>query len=272
MINVIQNTIGSLARRGSETPSFTGLLDTYSGAAVGYSLRRLSGSYNGDAIIVRRSSDNVELAIGFDSNNVLDESALLTHVGAGNDGYVTTWYDQSGNGNNAIQSADANQPKIVVSGSVSTDTDSKPAILFASGNRFEASAVNLSQPITAFTLHNASVFNKSVYDGSSDRCLLRNTSLSSIKIYSGAFLSASGTSSSRKLTYGLHNSTSSEVAFNNSSVGSGNSGTQGLDTLKISASGADYVGLMQEMVFYGSNQSSNKVGIFSNINTNYTVY
>jgi len=127
------NTIGAI-RNNSAAPSFVGLLDTYSGAAVAYSLRRLSGSYNGDCIIVRRSSDNLELAIGFDSNNVLDEAALLTHVGIGNDGYIVTMYDQSGGSNDITQVAESNQPKIVSSGVVILDPDTgKPSFTFPLG-------------------------------------------------------------------------------------------------------------------------------------------
>ena len=95
---------------------FTGLLDTYSGATAAYSAaRRLATAYTGSLIRVRRSSDNTEQDIGYDSNNVLDESALTSFVGAGN-GFVTTWYDQSGNGRNQSQSTAANQPRIVNSG------------------------------------------------------------------------------------------------------------------------------------------------------------
>jgi hypothetical protein len=92
------------------------LLDTYSGAAAAYSLRRLRTAYTGDAIRVRRASDNTEQDIGFVSNE-LDTSALTTFC-SGTDGFVETWYDQSGNGRNATQGAAANQPQIVSSGSV----------------------------------------------------------------------------------------------------------------------------------------------------------
>ena len=44
------------------------LLDSYSGAAAAYSLRKLRSSYTGNAIKVRRSSDNAEMNIGFNSD------------------------------------------------------------------------------------------------------------------------------------------------------------------------------------------------------------
>jgi hypothetical protein len=90
------------------------LLDTYSGAAVAYSVRKLRTAYSGAALRVRRSSDNAESDIGFVSNQ-LDTASLLSFVGAGN-GFVTTWYDQSGNARNVTQTTAANQPRIVNAG------------------------------------------------------------------------------------------------------------------------------------------------------------
>ena len=117
MINIIQNTIGALGRRVASTPSFVGLLNTYSGAAIAYSLRQLDSTYAGSAIRVRRSSDNTEQDIGF-ANNVIDTVSLLTFVGSG-DGFVDTWYDQSGNANNMTQATASKQLRIVLSGVVS---------------------------------------------------------------------------------------------------------------------------------------------------------
>ena len=95
------------------------LLDTYSGAAAAYSVRRLSSSYSGSALRVRRSSDNTEQDIGFVGEN-LDTASMESFVGV-NNGFVVTWYDQSGNGIDFTQSSAANQPQIVSSGSVITD-------------------------------------------------------------------------------------------------------------------------------------------------------
>ena len=113
MIISMINTIGAL-RKASATPSFTGLLDTYSGAAVGYSLRRLRTAYSGNCIKVRRASDSTELDIGF-SNNVLDTSSLATFC-SGTDGFVSIWYDQSGNAKPMFNTSASRQPKIVTSG------------------------------------------------------------------------------------------------------------------------------------------------------------
>ena len=116
-----------------------GVLDflSVSGAAA-YSLRKLRTAYTGNAIRVRRSSDSAELNIGFTSSGDLDTTALLAHVGAGN-GFVTTWYDQSGNGRNATQTTAGSQPQIVNSGVLQTQ-GGKPAILFDGVDDYLAAA------------------------------------------------------------------------------------------------------------------------------------
>jgi len=93
-------------------------LDSFPGAYVAYSLRKLSSSYTGSAIQVRRSSDNATANIGFYRYS-LDQTELLNFVGTGS-GFVTTWYDQSGNNRHATQGTNANQPRIVDSGSIVT--------------------------------------------------------------------------------------------------------------------------------------------------------
>jgi hypothetical protein len=93
-------------------------LDVDSGAAAAYSLRNLKASYTGDVVEVRRSSDDAEES--FTAAEVAD-GTLESWVGAGNDGHVKTWYDQSGNTNDATQTDTAKQPKIVEGGSLLAD-------------------------------------------------------------------------------------------------------------------------------------------------------
>jgi hypothetical protein len=91
-----------------------------------YSLRKLMSAYSGNAIRVRRSSNNQLANIGFLSNGELNEAALLSFIGTGN-GYVETWYDQSGKARNAVQTDNNRQPQIVQSG-VIIKKNNKPAI------------------------------------------------------------------------------------------------------------------------------------------------
>ena len=106
---------------------FSGLADTYTNPYAGYSVRKLTTSYSGSAIRVRKDGTTDEQDIGFDANGNLDTSALLSFVGSGN-GVVTKWYDQIGS-NDAVQATASEQPLIVSAGSLVT-INSKPAIQF----------------------------------------------------------------------------------------------------------------------------------------------
>ena len=61
------------------------------------------------------------------------DTTALTSFCSGTNGFVTTWYDQSGNSNNATQTTAANQPQIVSSGSVITE-NLKPTLQFDGSN------------------------------------------------------------------------------------------------------------------------------------------
>jgi hypothetical protein len=91
------------------------LLDTYS-ASAGYSLRQLKTGVT-SVVRVRRSPGNQEQ--DFTATEVTD-GTLTSFIGSGKDGYVVTWYDQSGNGNDITQSTASSQPQLVSSGAVLT--------------------------------------------------------------------------------------------------------------------------------------------------------
>lgn len=124
------------------------LLDLFPNAAVAYSLRKLRTAYSGNAIRVRRT-DLAEQDIGFVGNN-LDTASLLSFCGAGN-GFVTRWYDQSGNGINATQATAANQARIVSNGIITTDiTTGKPSVRFLNAGLNLSSSVQLTPHFISF--------------------------------------------------------------------------------------------------------------------------
>jgi len=128
-----QSTYYYLLRRGVIGGGGSkGLLDTYTGAAAAYSLRKLSSDYSGNAITV--TTDGIDSQdIGFSGSN-LDTAALESFAGSG-DAYVSTWYDQSGNSRNFTQSTFANMPKIVSSGTTILQ-NSKPIVEFDGSTRY----------------------------------------------------------------------------------------------------------------------------------------
>jgi hypothetical protein len=110
-------------------------LEAAPGAVAAWSLRRLSASYAGMAVNVRRSSDNAVQDIGFVGND-FDVAGFNTFVGGGN-GFVATWYDQSGNGRNATQGTNANQPQVIPS---VANLNGKPGLLFTNAGTTNLSA------------------------------------------------------------------------------------------------------------------------------------
>ena len=97
-------------------------------SAAAFSLRKLRANYTGFAIRVRRSQDNAETDIGFDSQGNLDTGSLLSFVGA-NSGFISVWYDSSGNGRNATQTLSTRQARIVNNGAVEI-LNNKPTASF----------------------------------------------------------------------------------------------------------------------------------------------
>lgn len=119
---------GGWAQVESGAAPFVGPLDAYTtNLAVCWSAaRRLLSSYTGDLIRVRRSSDNTEDDFGYDADGNLDSAALLTFCGAG-DGWIRTFYDQSGGARHMTQATDAEQIRIVAAGVLDTvGTEARP--------------------------------------------------------------------------------------------------------------------------------------------------
>ncbi len=108
--------------------------------AAAYSLRRLSAVYAGAAVEVRRSSDGATSAIGFTASGDLDTAALVAFVGSGS-GFVTTWFDQTGNGRHKTQPVGAEQPVLVEAGVVQT-MSGRPTVRHGAGQGLVAPAVN----------------------------------------------------------------------------------------------------------------------------------
>jgi len=103
------------------------LLDRFPDAAAAYGLRLLRSAYLGPCIRVQRSSDNALVDIGFKGDSI-DLQALQDFVGE-YDGRVRTFYDQSGNGNDAEQTGTSARPNIIIGG-VLQMVNGKPALDF----------------------------------------------------------------------------------------------------------------------------------------------
>jgi hypothetical protein len=270
---MILSTHGVIA---SQIQSFVGLLDLYPSAAAAYSVRKLRAAYSGSAIRVRRSSDNTETDIGFSGANL--DTSSLTSFCSGTNGFVTTWYDQSGNARNATQTTAANQPQIVSSGSVIT-LNSKPSIQSDTTLKvLKASNISYNECFISV------VFNRTGNFGSTDTLYAFDNSP-----YNQLFSASSNwsyftgvtnnttipLSTSQKLITQIDNG-SNTLFYDNNTLNStfavsGNISSQTLNLLAYQTAYGSF-GNMQEFILYSNNQSTNRTGINTNINTYYGIY
>jgi hypothetical protein len=286
--------VGVGVRVGGRTASsgvapYVGLLDSYPGAAAAYSVRLLKSDYTGNAIRVRRSSDNTEQDIGFSSGNL--DTTALTSFCSGTNGFVTTWYDQSGNGRDATQTIAINQPQIVITGSIVTE-NTKSAIQY---NGVPNGLTITNRPLTGatsfsvFSIVNLKTSNnyEMIFvqtDGLSNDGRLeirRNSTNNSLQ-----YLGNDNSGSTMNGTLAVNNTQilSSYIGFSNVATAHINNSLDATSTnttinignyqSQIGQRGVGFSlnGVIQEVVVYASNQTSNRSGISTNINTYYAIY
>lgn len=294
---MILATHGAIA---SSSVPFVGLLDTYSGSIGAYSLRKLRAAYSGYAVRVRRSSDNTSQDISFNSLGNLDTTSLTSFVGA-NDGYVSVWYDQSGNGYDFTQTTSDLQPKLVSSGNIVTGVSGgKPSMLYnASGFKNLTNLIKSSHSMFITLMNNADfptalvsqwqagVTNRMVYN------LNQNSASSTAANKLNFFIdgTTNGAGSFDLMLEGNISNTSFNLVTSQASTGSENFKTYINSNLNDSATitgvassiptaigyqdqsgGPTLRAYMSELIIYNSNQSSNRTGIESNINNYYSIY
>ncbi len=140
---------------GPTPPPYTPPLDTYTDAAVAYSVRLLRTAYSGSSMRVRRFVPPYdEQDIGFTAAGDLDEAAIVAF--GGSDALtVSAWYDQSGQSNHAEQITPGSQPEIYDGAAVITE-NGKPAV-YLSGTQY----MSPSEGFTTFPQSTFNVFRKS---------------------------------------------------------------------------------------------------------------
>jgi hypothetical protein len=264
-------------RRGGA--SFTGVLDLYPNAALAYSLRKLRKAYTGAAVRIRRSGDNTESDIGFLANGDFDSAAAVSFCGAGN-GFITTWYDQSGNAINVTQTTAANQPQIVASGVIILQ-NAKPAVQFDGTNDrlITGTFAIINQPFSTFSVSKENLLNRAII-GSATNTINRQFVLYPVGGNYALFNGANASSlipvtTNQKIICTVSNSPNGILSLNNTQVGSLNSGTSSLQDFQISGyyDSAQFLdGNVQEVILYPNNQSGNLSAIRTLINSYYGIY
>jgi len=282
-----RNTIPNFRKVGGA--GFTGLLDDYGGAAAAYSVRRLSSTYEGALIRVREDGGDTEADIRFDSNGDLDTTALLSHCGS-NNGFVVTWYDQSGNNNNKIQPTESQQPKVFDSITGIVVENEIPALYFDGLN--DGLLINKN-----FSLQNISTFFTFSANNNQDAVLFQiSENINNIFSFGlgnigfenayGSRLIVSGVSyttgktnvGGQKLASHFAQKTNPNIdLFLNNIIATGSqsarSGSGAQNTVGFRSDGLFATNSkIQEFIIYQSNQLSNRSNIELNINSYFNIY
>ena len=259
------------------------LLDTYPGAAAAYSVRKLSSTYSGSAMRVRRTvAPFDEQDIGFDSNGDLD-TAAITSFGGSDSLTVSVWYDQSGGSNDASQATATAQPQIYDGTAVITE-NGKSALDFTatrtlqSGNVItdqNVSCIGVATAITQIQTVQALVSAQSSYNVGYE--LTYVTPNMSWKCRSSD-LDVAQSQDAQSLIFADYNGASQELAVNGSNSTQSSVQTFSVtDDLMIGSRRAGlqqqpWGGTMQEIIIYNTSQSTNRTGIESNVNTYFSIY
>ena len=268
--------------------SQTGLLDNYPNASAAYSLRALNSAYTGAAIRVRRT-DNATQDIGLLYDGSLDTEFLLNFVGSG-DGFIDTWYDQSGEGNDATQTTASKQPKIVSSGAVITE-NGEPSVEFNGTTDYIQNQLSVGPTVTSFAVSKiVDEFDYNfIYDsfgGTGNPYQIGRVRLGlwNDKKYfadNGDPFETKATTASnglQNLFFAKHTNSDVSISVNQDTLQTVESTnfSQNSEFWNIGArnDGAEHFleGTIQELILYPSDQDTNREAIETNINNYYTIY
>ena len=250
------------------------------------------------SIYIKSTQTNSSIALGFFFGAGYSVgntgNASLAGFIDGADATVVTWYDQSGNSEDASQSAMSDQPLFAESGSLLTSQNGKIAIEFrraasSDGPFLVAPSVSgLEGSLSIFTLNDkdatgsplslssstiASIYFAANEGGSVHQVIARNTT---------SVIASSSAAGTERLGFGVttgQTSTKSGVdggaLVENTSDYGDDFGAGDLDQILIGAlrravsPSGHFDGHIQELLVYTSDQSSNRFKVESNINNYY---
>ena len=276
--------------------------DLFPGALGAYSLRKLNPNYSGPAVKIRRTSDNAEADVAFDSNGEVSENSVVTITNFPispttlglfinvNPVTVVKLYDQSLNNNHFTQLTNSRQPIIADAGNLVT-SNGKAGIQFRKANSTslampEDSLVGLSS-LSYFMAFNPAADVDSIFSAASSfsSYILDVYYFRSQYIYgidAGEIVTEAPPPPFDQTT--LHsflvNSAGSALYVDGQERATFDGSTSFLQTAGLSPTlGAFHGGdgghstfILSEFILYNSDQGVNLSGIQENINSNYSIY
>jgi surface protein len=281
------NTYYNSQFKGSANPSTTNL--ALSGATVRISANptMLTEFYNGKKQELLIFSSSLSSSRNLIEDNINGYYNIFTQSLASGSGYVTTWYDQSGNNRHATQSVAASQPLILSSGSINF-INTKPGINF--GYQGVSAAVKLAtaafpvgitSPYTVFTTFKATLdASQTIYDGLANNNQF-NYNSNGYNLYSNDNTAGVlyGTGTTDQQTHIHIWGPQLKGAQNTSALTTGATRTVTLDGISLGhlrnpalSFAYQLEGSLQEVIFYASDQSSNRAPIQQDVNRYFNIY
>jgi len=265
--DVLTSNINNFYQIGNFPDYTSGFLADYPGAAAAYSVRQLSNTAIKCMRVRRAVAPFDEKDIGFTAGGDLDEAAIVA-FGGSDVLVVSAWYDQSGQSRHATQITPNSQPQIYNGTAVITE-NGKPYIKyglletglsFGSDNWIFSAAGNLSNNTKLFFARSGSGYLGTMQSGSVSTGV--NSNAGTLTAF------RNGSSYSFTTRDALYTDIGTQSLF---TVNQDSSNWTNV-TLGYSATADQRCWSMHEVVIYDTDQSSNRTGIETNINTYYDVY
>lgn len=172
------------------------------------------------------------------------------------DGYITTWYDQSGNNNNAIPTSPAAQPKIVDGVNGIIKLNNKPVLRFdGTDDQLVSPVVNNATNSTAFFVASRDANNRSFMARTTNYSTLGTTDLFNT-YYLNKSSSVATTGTDTKNSLNLYTAIRTSAMNSTLAIGAGSAGNF-------------LNGNMAELIIYDGNKLSNRTTIENNLRDYY---
>ena len=283
----------------TEAPAFTGLLDTYPASAA-YSVRKLKTGVT-VAARIRRSGDNIEADVEFDSNDEIsltspisnassgtftDLADFVDHTGTARDAFIDEWKDQSGNLNHVSQVTYSAQPKLydastglIEAGSVGYE---KPAIKFAGSETlfftneltFDADDVTFT---AVCTIDNLADMLGVKMGPASNRFYIPVANSTNIGIaWASSFNATFDSSDTNQHLYSVFGTASGDTAYQDgiaeTLTNRTNTWTSGMTIGGFNSGQPSWDGTFQEVILWLSDESDSRTDIEDNINNYFNTF
>ena len=273
---VVKYTVTNFSNTSGLSPQIRGVSATNSvtGKTNSGTAFTANGTYTD---VLTATADGTHLMFADDNTGsyTISDFEIVSYLSSG---FVETWYDQSGNSNDAVQETAGSQPKIVSAGVLVVLSD-VPALLFdesffvAAGFAFSPSGDFLAVTVSKLSSNNFI----DTRDGGSDGFFIQQGSSAFRYRYNGdGSIDVSGKDEHIIATAEL-NGTTLTAYKNGSSAGTdtvtaGLSTTEALSIGKVAFSSANALeGSVQEIILYDTDKSANRVALETNIISHYGI-